>query len=143
MKRICRQHGISRWPSRKINKVNRSLSKLKRVIESVQGAEGAFGLNSLSKSPLPIAVGSFPEPSTPNKFSLPASLSINPSEPQIKENELNASKALETNSQAVMEEDRLLGGRTLHLEKVINDKGRHTREVGKEKHFCLLHILVA
>ncbi|KAG4395085.1 hypothetical protein AAZX31_20G147300 [Glycine max] len=132
MKRICRQHGISRWPSRKINKVNRSLSKLKRVIESVQGAEGAFGLNSLSKSPLPIAVGSFPEPSTPNKFSLPASLSINPSEPQIKENELNASKALETNSQAVMEEDRLLGGRTPHLEKVINDKGRHTREVGKE-----------
>ncbi|KAH1036368.1 hypothetical protein GYH30_056030 [Glycine max] len=132
MKRICRQHGISRWPSRKINKVNRSLSKLKRVIESVQGAEGAFGLNSLSKSPLPIAVGSFPEPSTPNKFSLPASLSINPSEPQMKENELNASKALETNSQAVMEEDRLLGGRTLHLEKVINDKGRHTREVGKE-----------
>ncbi|RZB44176.1 protein NLP6-like isoform X3 [Glycine soja] len=132
MKRICRQHGISRWPSRKINKVNRSLSKLKRVIESVQGAEGAFGLNSLSKSPLPIAVGSFPEPSTPNKFSLPASLSINPSEPQMKENELNASKALETNSQAVMEEDRLLGGRTPHLEKVINDKGRHTREVGKE-----------
>ncbi|RYQ94050.1 hypothetical protein Ahy_B09g100251 [Arachis hypogaea] len=64
MKRICRQHGISRWPSRKINKVNRSLSKLKRVIESVQGAEGAFTLNPLSTSPLP-----FPEHSTPNKFS--------------------------------------------------------------------------
>ncbi|KAL5139707.1 Protein NLP7 [Glycine soja] len=131
MKRICRQHGISRWPSRKINKVNRSLSKLKRVIESVQGAEGAFGLNSLSKSPLPIAVGSFPEPSTPNKFSQSASLSIKPSEPQVKENELNASKALEANRQAGME-DQLLGGRTQNLEKVINDKGGYTREVGRE-----------
>nr|KYP62016.1 hypothetical protein KK1_016532 [Cajanus cajan] len=67
MKRICRQHGISRWPSRKIKKVNRSLSKLKCVIESVHGAEGAFGLNSLSTSSLPIAAGSFSEPSTSNK----------------------------------------------------------------------------
>lgn len=126
MKRICRQHGISRWPSRKINKVNRSLSKLKHVIESVQGAEGAFGLNSISTSPLPIAVGSFPEPSTPNKLSQPASLSIRPSELQMKENELNASKA-----QAGME-DQFLGGRAQNIEKVINDKGMSTRGVGKE-----------
>ncbi|KAK3140411.1 hypothetical protein QOZ80_5AG0400600 [Eleusine coracana subsp. coracana] len=47
MKRICRQHGISRWPSRQIRKVNRSISKLKKVIESVEGPESAFNLTSI------------------------------------------------------------------------------------------------
>lgn len=132
MKRICRQHGISRWPSRKINKVNRSLSKLKRVIESVQGAEGAFDLNSLGNNQLPI-VSSFPEPSTPNKSSQQGSLSNRPSEPQMKENEFDASKVSETNIQIVME-NQLPGGRKHSLEKdVINGKGVTIQEIGKDR----------
>ncbi|XP_031484630.1 protein NLP3-like [Nymphaea colorata] len=57
MKRICRQYGITRWPSRKIKKVNRSIYKLQQVIESVPVAQGTFNLTTLT-SPLPVAMGS-------------------------------------------------------------------------------------
>ncbi|CAI9762892.1 unnamed protein product [Fraxinus pennsylvanica] len=68
LKRICRQHGISRWPSRKINKVNRSLKKIQCVLNSVQGMEATLKFDSITGGL--VAAGSTNQEFEPKKCSL-------------------------------------------------------------------------
>ncbi|PIA51849.1 hypothetical protein AQUCO_01000024v1 [Aquilegia coerulea] len=135
MKRICRNHGISRWPSRKINKVNHSISKLNRVIESVQGAERAFDLTSFNTSPGPIFVGSLSWPvclngpkeqhsTDPNLFEFQRGKETNLStrtEPETYDGKIGIK---------ILEMDDL----STHQEQFLNPGGLHS-ELGKGSSF--------
>ncbi|RVW14881.1 Protein NLP7 [Vitis vinifera] len=119
-----------RWPSRKINKVNRSLSKLKRVIESVQVSERAFGLTSLTSSPLPVAVGSISWPATlngPYQQNSPGSKSA---EPQGEKSGSPTCRTPGSDGQAETAAQFHEGGRSSHKE-LIHEQSGCLPELGK------------